>query len=126
MDEELITVWKGKGMKSRIVPFSAECTERLKVYLASRQDDSPYLFVNKYGKPLSVQALRRYFRDISRRLGFRVWPHLLRHTFATHLAEKGMELEKIQTLLGHKDIRSTEIYTKPSARARKDMYDRYS
>jgi integrase/recombinase XerC len=126
MDGRLITIWKGKGMKARIIPFTAECAERLKFYLASRQDDSPYLFVNKLGKPLGMDALDRYFRDISRRLGFRVWPHRLRHTFATYLVEKGMEMEKIQTLMGHKRISTTQIYARLSPRARKNLYDRFS
>jgi site-specific recombinase XerD len=125
-NEELITVWKGKGMKSRIIPFTPECGERLKMYLASRDDDSPYLFVNKWGKQLTPGTLRFYFQDISRRLGRRVYPHLLRHTFAMHLAIKGAPLEAIKKFMGHENIKTTEIYTKLSAKTRKDLYDQYS
>jgi site-specific recombinase XerD len=125
-NEELITVWMGKGMKSRIIPFTAECGERLKMYLASRHDDSPYLFVNKWGKQLTPGTLWFYFQDISRRLGWRVHPHLMRHTFAMHLALKGTPLEAIKKFMGHENIKTTEIYTKLSAKVRKEMYDKFS
>jgi integrase/recombinase XerC len=124
-ETRLITVWDGKGMKDRIVLFTAECAERLKMYLALRQDESPYLFLSELGLPLKPSKVEHYFRCISRRLGFRVWPHLLRHTFAAHLAQKGMPLSAIQELLGHDDIKNTEIYTELYAHARKDQYDKY-
>lgn len=120
-----IWIRKGKGNKERFVLFSHECAERLKAYLAQRSIDSEYLFANHRGEPLSRVTVQLHFRQYTERLGFKVSPHTLRHTFAAHLAEKGMDFSYIQELLGHVNINSTRIYTRLMNHARKKQYDRY-
>lgn len=122
--ERYIVIANGKGKKGRIVCFTQECVEHLKAYLNSRSDELPYVFVNKKGtKPLCIGTNTEMFISISKKLGFRVTPHMMRHTFAAHLSQKGMPLESIRILLGHEDIRNTQIYTRLYDHARKEIYD---
>jgi len=93
--------------------------------LNQRDVNSKYIFANKRGKPLSVDLVELRFREYSKSLGFRVTPHTLRHTFAAHLTEKGMDFSYIQELLGHENINSTRIYTRLMNHARKKQYDQY-
>jgi len=120
-----IWIKKGKGNKERFVLYTHECAERLNAYLNNRQIKSDYLFSNQRGEPLSRVTVQMHFRQFSKELGFRVSPHTLRHTFAAHLAEKGMDFSYIQELLGHANINSTRIYTRLMNHARKKQYDRY-
>lgn len=124
-DTRQIWVRKGKGNKERFVLFSHDCSERLKSYLDERNVDSVYLFANHRGQPLSRVTVQYKFRGYSNKLGFKVSPHTLRHTFAAHLAEKGMNFSYIQELLGHVNFNSTRIYTRLMNHARKKQYDRY-
>ncbi|SFM33684.1 tyrosine-type recombinase/integrase [Salibacterium qingdaonense] len=115
----------GKRRKERLVLYSHACGERLRYYLNTRMDTSPFLFLNTKGTPLQSRALRLTFEGYSRELGFNVTPHTLRHTFAAHLAQKGMPLVYIQDLMGHDSIEVTRIYTKLYNEARKNQYDYY-
>lgn len=124
-DSRQIWIRKGKGNKERFVLFTPECSERLKDYLDQRHRNSPYIFAKKSGKPLSKAWVQKFFREYSKSLGFRVIPHMLRHTFAVHLAEKGMPQIYLQELLGHDDINTTKIYTKLNNEAQKRKYDSY-
>lgn len=120
-----IWIRKGKGNKERFVLFTHECAERLKTYLSDRRLESVYLFCNQRGKRLSRVFVEKKFQGYSEALGFKVVPHTMRHTFAAHLAEKGMDFCYIQELLGHANINSTRIYTRLMNHARKKQYDRY-
>ncbi|WP_312475213.1 site-specific tyrosine recombinase/integron integrase [Neobacillus sp.] len=120
-----IWIRKGKGNKERYVLFSHDCAERLKAYLNLRDINSTYLFSNHRGGPLSRDLVELLFRQYTETLGFRVTPHTLRHTFAAHLAEKGMDFSYIKELLGHANINSTRIYTRLMNHARKKQYDRF-
>jgi len=120
-----IWIRKGKGNKERFVLFTYECGERLKTYLENRNIDSPFLFPNQMGLPLSRDLVELNFRKYKKILGFSVTPHIMRHTFAAHLAEKGMDFCYIRELLGHSNINSTHIYTRLMNNARKKQYDRY-
>jgi len=126
-ETKLIWIRKGKGCKERYVLFTTECAERLKAYLATRNEESPYLFCNKRGKHLSQTWVQTVLKSYAHNANLvsKVTPHTLRHTFAAHLAEKDMPHCYIQELLGHADINTTRIYTKLSAAARKKRYDRY-
>jgi integrase/recombinase XerC len=122
-DEKSIAIQKRKGWRGRNVYFHARCAARLKQYLASRQDDSPYLFVNRQGKPLKTAILDSYFRVLSRKLNFNVTPRMLRHTFAAHMAQKGMPPITLMQFLGQANILSTMIYTRFYAEnVRNDYY----
>lgn len=124
-DARQIWIRKGKGNKERFVLFSHDCAERLKNYLESKKGKSEYLFSGSKGKPISSDLVQLFFRQYSKALGFKVTPHTMRHTFAAHLAEKGMKFTYIQDLLGHTNVNSTRIYTRLMNHARKKKYDQY-
>jgi site-specific recombinase XerD len=117
---------RGKGKKERIVLFTNECAEYLKAYLQGRNDDSTFLFLNSSEKgPIDRHTIGRWFKIYQKELCFKVSPHTLRHTFAAHLAIKGMPLVYIQGLLGHEEQRDTQIYARLCNHARKQMYDQW-
>lgn len=124
-ETQQIWIREGKGNKERFVLFTYACEERLKTYLHSRKDSSEYLISNGRGEALSYVSVERMFKKLSTELGFKVTPHTLRHTFAAHLAEKGMKFHYIQELLGHSNINSTRIYTNLMNSEQKKLYDQY-
>jgi integrase/recombinase XerC len=106
----------GKGRKERIIPFGQRAQEALRAYLPVRQaarPESDALFVNVHGVRLTDRAVRRILatrlKDIA--LGRRATPHTLRHSFATHLLQRGADLRSIQELLGHASLSTTQRYT---------------
>ncbi len=107
----------GKGAKERISFLDQGSLERLRRYIetvrAAWKPTAPELFVARNGQPLSRQALWTLIKKYGRKAGIlsRLSPHVLRHSFATHLLENGLDIRSIQVLLGHEDIRTTEIYT---------------
>ncbi|MGH7312625.1 MAG: site-specific tyrosine recombinase XerD, partial [Candidatus Rokuibacteriota bacterium] len=123
----------GKGRKQRLVPLGEEAAAWLTRYLtdarptATRRRDSGRLFVNARGGPLSRQSLWSLVARAGTAAGVRrrVSPHVLRHSFASHLLENGADLRSVQAMLGHSDIATTQIYTHlPSATLRR-MYDEF-
>lgn len=123
----------GKGRKQRLVPLGAEAATWLKRYLtevrapAIRRVDSGRLFVNRFGGPLSRQSLWNVVRRAAAATDApgRTSPHVLRHSFATHLLENGADLRSIQTMLGHADIATTQIYTHLGSPTLRRMYDQF-
>jgi integrase/recombinase XerD len=109
----------GKGSKQRIVPMGEPARRVLLEYLDAirprflRQRASRFLFVSRRGTPLSRQAFWKSLRARAQRAGLTkaVSPHMLRHSFATHLLGGGADLRSVQTMLGHADIATTQIYT---------------
>jgi integrase/recombinase XerD len=109
----------GKGRKQRLVPAGVEALEWVKRYLADvrprlvRRRDCGRLFVNPRGQSLSRQSLWAIVRRAALSAGIRrrVSPHVLRHSFASHLLEGGADLRAVQVMLGHADIGTTQIYT---------------
>ena len=119
--ERLVRV-RGKGRKERIVPFGRSALEALEAYLpiraawrlgGRRHDDAEPLFVNQRGGRLTDRSVRRLLTAAIRSIAelHQLHPHALRHAFATHLLEAGMDLRAIQELLGHASLATTEIYT---------------
>jgi site-specific recombinase XerD len=103
----------GKGKKQRMIFFQDFSLGWIQSYLKLRTDDNPYLFVShhkKIYKQAIPEDIRRYFRIISKYVGRRVTPHMLRRTFATRLLEQGVDLQAIQFLLGHSSLAITERY----------------
>ncbi|MGN7175621.1 tyrosine-type recombinase/integrase [Cytobacillus sp. SAFR-174] len=125
--ERIIRIPRGKWKAGRIVLFTRDCSEHLKVYLESRKDDNQYVFLSPILKdrPIHPNVVGHRFRDYSKKLGFRITPHTLRHTFAAQLAQRGMPLECIQVLLGHEDPQQTRYYARLYGQARKVIYDQY-
>lgn len=119
----------GKGNKERHVPLGDMSINALREYLTKARaqlikTENNYLFVNQYGNKLSRQGFYKLLQKISHDLGItkEVSPHTLRHSFATHLLENGVDLKTLQELLGHEDISTTQIYTHIS---KKHLHDAY-
>src|SRR5690606_7085841 len=111
-DAPLLTI-TGKGTHQRMVPVSTRARQAMSRWLAVRPIDSRYLFPSR-GKHLTRIRLFQLIKDLATRAGIdpaKVSPHVLRHAFATHLLEGGADLRVLQTLLGHADIATTQIYT---------------
>jgi integrase/recombinase XerD len=131
LEHRLVRV-TGKGEKERIVPVGRQAAEALRRYLARgrphlERRHRPELFLNAQGGPLSRAGAFLILRRLAARAGLepeRVHPHLLRHSFATHLLEGGADLRSVQELLGHADLATTEIYTHVSDRRRRELYFR--
>jgi integrase/recombinase XerD len=120
----------GKGSKERVVPIGRQGTEALRRYLARGRPylDSrhrPELFLNAKGGGLTRAGAFQILRRLAGKAGLepeRVHPHLLRHSFATHLLEGGADLRSVQEMLGHADLATTELYTHVSDRRRRELY----
>lgn len=119
----------GKGSKERIVPLGASAASALAAYLQVRQVRKPtnYLFLNHRGEKLSRMGFWKILRAyaLQAHIKKRLTPHVLRHSFATHLLERGADLRAVQTMLGHSNISTTEIYTHVMRERLKEIYKSY-
>jgi len=117
---------RGKGEKDRIVLFDDATRVLMEEYLEKRQFDSEYLFVNKFGKHLTPRYVQMMIKDYARVAGIKkkVTPHILRHSFATHLLKNGVDIRAIQQLLGHSNLSTTQIYTSVDMQTLKNVYDK--
>ena len=126
-------VCTGKGNKQRLVPVGTEALARARVYLRDVRPlyalhrDVGRLFLNPRGGALSRQSLWTIVRGAAITAGIRkrVSPHVLRHSFASHLLEGGADLRSVQVMLGHADIATTQIYTHLPTSALRRMYERF-
>jgi integrase/recombinase XerC len=119
----------GKGGKERIVPVGSKAADALNSYLRDRLDMKPkgdHLFVNSRGGRLNVRSVDRIIRKYATIAGIpkNVSPHVLRHTFATHLLGGGADLRAIQEMLGHKSLSTTQRYTHTSIEKLMEIYDK--
>jgi integrase/recombinase XerD len=120
----------GKGDKERIVPIGRPAAEALRRYLARGRPyldrrHRPELFLNAQGGALTRAGAFLVVRRLAEKAGLepgRVHPHLLRHSFATHLLEGGADLRSVQEMLGHADLATTELYTHVTDRRRRELY----
>src|SRR5215203_3550958 len=130
--EQRLVRCTGKGGKERVVPVGRHAVEALRRYLAHGRPyldkrHRPELFLNAQGGALTRAGAFLILRRLAGRAGLdptRVHPHLLRHSFATHLLEGGADLRRVQEMLGHADLGTTELYTHVSDRRRRDVYFR--
>lgn len=107
----------GKGNKERLVPFYPRLSELIELYISEYRNvyakDTPFLFVSKRGDkitPRSIQLILDEARQKAR-IPFNLHPHMLRHSFATHLLDNGADLRSVQELLGHENLSTTQLYT---------------
>lgn len=118
----------GKGDKDRVVYFSVRARLMVQEYIVQRKGGDG-LFVSSKSpfEPLKPRAIQRIVRSLSERAGLegRVHPHLLRHTFATHALNGGMDVTVIQRLLGHEDIATTQIYAELNEEGVRHQYNKY-
>jgi integrase/recombinase XerD len=133
LDEGYLTC-VGKGDKERIVPLGQDASEAVKRYIRDgrphllQKRSSPWLFVNaRDGGPLSRVGFWKVLKTYGLQAGINreISPHVLRHSFATHLLERGADLRAIQVMLGHADLSTTQIYTHVLEARLRAVYDRY-
>lgn len=116
----------GKGRKERLVPIGEQALTALRRYLECRKKKSNAVFLNKNGSRITSRGVRNVVTKYLRRAGIAqgVSPHTLRHSFATHLLNRGADLRSVQELLGHANLSTTQIYTHLSTERLKSVYDK--
>jgi integrase/recombinase XerC len=125
----------GKGNKEREVLINEYCIEIVHEYIAtnreillrkSKEKDQGYLFINKNGTRLTDRGVRYILNQEVKKtaMNLKITPHTLRHSFATHLLENGMDLKVLQELLGHQHLRTTQVYTYVTKDNLKEQYDK--
>ena len=132
LDESLVRVF-GKGSKERLVPIGRSAIGALAIYIRElrprleRGGGKGRLFLNARGQPLSRMGAWKILQKYVKRAGIskRVFPHTLRHSFATHLLEGGADLRAVQEMLGHADISTTQIYTHVDREYLRQVHRRY-
>ena len=123
LSEEKILIL-GKGNKERYVLFGSKAKEKMLDYLKEKTDDSPYLIVNRYGNKITDRGIRKILDSIilEASLSYKISPHTLRHTFATHMLDSGADIEIVKELLGHESLSTTQIYTHVTSESLKRVY----
>ena len=132
IDKKIVRCY-GKGNKERIVPMGNTAIKYLKIYLDECRDSltkrtlCDNLFLNNHGKKLTRQGFFKMIKRQAEEKGIKenITPHMLRHSFATHLLNNGADLRSIQLMLGHENISTTGIYTNVSKDKLKENYDLY-
>ena len=119
----------GKGSKQRRVPTGKSAIEWIEKYLAARrkagQEIRDFLFISSLGKPLTTENVRERIRHYREQVGLDdVTPHTFRHSFATHLIQRGADTRSVQAMLGHSDISTTQIYTHITDAQLRKTYER--
>jgi len=131
LDQGLI-IFIGKGNKERITPIGNKAMAALKEYFSHarykiERAREEYVFLNRFGRKLSRQGFYKIMQSHAKRAGLKknLYPHIFRHSFATHMLERGADIRTVQELLGHSSISTTEIYTTVTKKHLKEIYFKY-
>lgn len=124
---------RGKGDRERVIPLGSCALEQLRHYLSAirpillKHRSSSYFFLTRSGKPLTRQAFWLIIKQCAKQSpeGGSLYPHALRHAFATHLLEGGADLRAVQSMLGHVDIATTQIYTHLTSERLREVHRKY-
>lgn len=114
-ENNTILVKQGKGKKDRITILSKKLKNKLGNYLSQNKFVTDYLFESQRGKKYDKHTIQKILEKASKSINRKITPHMLRHSFATHLLEAGVDIRYIQSLLGHSKLETTQIYTKVSS-----------
>jgi integrase/recombinase XerD len=130
--KETFLLSRGKGGKERIVPIGRAAVEAVEKYLAEGRPrlyrkPTDVLFLSRLGGAFTRQGFWKMLRAYGKaaKLTVKVHPHVLRHSFATHLLERGADLRAVQAMLGHSQITTTQIYTHVSRERLRKVYDKF-
>ena len=130
--EDGFLICKGKGGKERIVPLGRSASEAVLQYLdrarsAFFKGETEFLFLTRRGKPFTRQGFWKLLKQyaVGAGLGIKISPHILRHSFATHMLERGADLRSVQLMLGHSQITTTQIYTHVTRKRLRRVYDKF-
>ncbi len=121
----------GKGSKERIVPMNDRAKAKILRYMQElrpkmlKKKQSPYIFLSNRGASMTRQRFWQALKKLAEQAGIKITPHIIRHSFATHLLEGGADLRSVQKMLGHSDISTTQIYTKVSGERIRKVYYQY-
>ena len=122
----------GKGGKERLVPIGESAAAAIRRYLEGARpkllkQPGEFLFVTQRGKPFTRQGFWKLLKGYARKAGLdtKISPHVLRHSFATHLLERGADLRSVQLMLGHSQITTTQVYTHVSRKRLRQVYDKF-
>ncbi len=130
--EDGYVICRGKGGKERVVPVGRTAVDWTQKYLAEvrpqlLKDPTEVMFLTRFGTPFTRQGVWKMLSNYTRRADLKVKlsPHILRHSFATHLLERGADLRSVQLMLGHSQITTTQIYTHVSRQRLRQVYEKY-
>jgi tyrosine recombinase XerC len=117
---------RGKGKKERLAPIGDYAIRAIRVYLEKRKKEHEVLFLNKFGRRITDRGVRDIVKKYLHLAGIRggISAHTLRHSFATHLLNRGADLRSVQELLGHANLSTTQIYTHLTTERLKSVYDK--
>jgi integrase/recombinase XerD len=124
---------RGKGGRERVVPLGSSAKDKLRQYLATARPQllkgrtNSYVFLTRAAKPLSRQTFWRLLKNYALQSpeGGKLYPHAMRHAFATHLLDGGADLRAVQAMLGHADIATTQIYTHLTSERLRDVHRKF-
>lgn len=125
-------ICRGKGSKERVVPLGKSAADRISQYLETARlrfikQESEFIFLTVRGAPFTRQGFWKLLKKYGSQAGLeqKISPHILRHSFATHMLERGADLRSVQLMLGHSQITTTQIYTHVSRTRLRKVYDKF-